>query len=318
VLDTRAPGRLASRIKWLRTENFAGNNGDGTLNLHGFDVWIDKNSDILRIALINHRPPFDPVTGAPLDASKVGANSTIEIFQTKTGSDTMRHIRTHSNKVISTPNRVQWVNENAFIFTNDHNSKTGIRRHLEPFLGGGSIGYCDRRSCHIAKQFGSDFCLPNGLVRGRDGYFYVPSTLSGEVRIYTINEDKMLDQVSEFKVPYPVDNISMDNKGELYAAAFPQTYKWSQSSKDPFNVDVPSTIFHIQPAGWNKAKKGQPSTKAYSVEKVFEDDGSTLPGSTVVVHDARTGRYFMGGAVSPYITICEKKVIDVTSKAPVG
>ena len=45
----------------------------------------------------------------------------------------------------------------------------------------------------------------------------------------------------------------------------------------------------------------------YVVEKVMEDDGSVLPGSTIAVHDVETGRYFLGGAMSPFITICESK-----------
>lgn len=126
VLDTRGPGRLASRIKWITAENFPGIQGDGTFNLHGFDVLVDKNTDILRILLINHRPPFDPVTGEPLDAMKVGANSTIELFQTKAGSDTMRYIRTYANDVILTPNRVQWVSDHSFVFSNDKSSKVGF------------------------------------------------------------------------------------------------------------------------------------------------------------------------------------------------
>ena len=128
VLDTRGPGRLASRIKWLSIENFSGIKGDGTLNLHGFDIRADKHTDILRILLINHRPPFDPVTGAPLDASKVGANSTIEQFQTKAGTDKMRHVRTFVNEHIQTPNRVAWMSEDTFVFTNSHSAKVGFVR----------------------------------------------------------------------------------------------------------------------------------------------------------------------------------------------
>jgi arylesterase/paraoxonase len=125
-LDTRGPGRLASRVKWLSVENFSGINGDGTLNLHGFDVRGDRNTDTLRIILINHRPPVDPVTGEALDATMLGANSTIEQFQTKVGSETMRHVRTYVNPLIQTPNRVAWVSDHSFLFTNDHSNKVGF------------------------------------------------------------------------------------------------------------------------------------------------------------------------------------------------
>ena len=126
IIDTRGPGQLEDRIKWITAGNFPGINGDGTLNLHGFDVRADHNTDNLRILLINHRPPMDPVTGEALDAKLVGANSTIELFQTKAGSDTMRHVRTYADNLIQTPNRVAWVNDHAFVFSNDHTAKVGL------------------------------------------------------------------------------------------------------------------------------------------------------------------------------------------------
>jgi hypothetical protein len=72
------------------------------------------------------------VTGDPLDAAKVGANSTVELFQTTAGSDTMRHVRTYTHEIIETPNRVAWVNDHAFVFSNDHSGKTGFVRTLPP------------------------------------------------------------------------------------------------------------------------------------------------------------------------------------------
>jgi hypothetical protein len=66
------------------------------------------------------------VTGEPLDATVVGANSTIEQFQTKAGSDAMQHVQTYVNTLIRTPNRVAWVTENSFVFSNDHSNKVGF------------------------------------------------------------------------------------------------------------------------------------------------------------------------------------------------
>jgi arylesterase/paraoxonase len=126
VLATRASGRLASRIHWLSIENFPGTNGDGLLNLHGMDIRADDNTGVLRILLVNHRPPIDPITGEGLDATKVGANSTVEQFQTTIGSSSMHHVRTYHHDVIQTPNRVAWVSDHSFVFTNDHTYKVGV------------------------------------------------------------------------------------------------------------------------------------------------------------------------------------------------
>jgi arylesterase/paraoxonase len=125
VLDTRSPGSLASRMQSLIPHNFPGVNGDGTLNLHGLDIWEDSKQN-LHILLINHRPPFDPITGEPLDAAVVGANSTIELFEAAPGTHTMHHVRTYHHDSIQTPNRVAWISDEAFVFTNDHSSKVGL------------------------------------------------------------------------------------------------------------------------------------------------------------------------------------------------
>jgi arylesterase / paraoxonase len=104
------------------------------LNLHGFDVEVLEPSTladpsgkpVLELLLINHRPPLDPVTGAVLDATKVGANSTIELFETVLGETTMRHVKTWADPVIETPNNVAWVGGRNFVFTNDRSQKTGF------------------------------------------------------------------------------------------------------------------------------------------------------------------------------------------------
>jgi arylesterase / paraoxonase len=150
--------------------------------------------------------------------------------------------------------------------------------------------------------------MPNGLVRGRDGLIYVPSTLDGTIRVFNLSENHHLLKVNEIKVPLPVDNLSVDNKGDIYAAAFPKVYMWGESSKDPFNVNPPTAVFRIRKSvqeNESERKSHLEMNAEYIVEKVVEDDGSVLPGSTTVVHDAETRRIFLSGIMSPYMAICE-------------
>jgi arylesterase/paraoxonase len=309
VLDTRGAGPLSSRLQWLSVENFSGNNGDGRFSLLGMDILADENTDALRILLVNHRPPFDPSTGEALDPVFVGANSTIEQFITKAGSSSMRHVRTHVDPLIKTPNNVAWINDHAFVYTNDHSDKVGLRRKLEPLLGGGSIGYCDRNRCNVAWSSGLNF--PNGLVKGQDGLIYVPSSIDRTVDVFSLGEDHMLKHVNRIMVGLPLDNLSVDKNGDIFAAAFPQIYKWMKSSKDPFALAPPTAVMKItRGKGYEgSGRKGhlEHEEADYYVEKVFEDDGSVLPCSSVAVHDTETGRFFLGGPVSPYIAICETR-----------
>jgi arylesterase/paraoxonase len=325
ILDTRGPGRLASRIKWISVENFSGIKGDKTLNLHGFDVRGDKNTDTLRILLINHRPPIDPTTGEFLDAAVVGANSTIELFQTKAGSDTMRHVRKYAHDLIETPNNVAWINDDSFVFTNDHSGKVGFvssltvismqtnyhqRRQLDVFIGGGSVGFCSRNHCNIA--FSTGLIVPNGLVRGRDGLIYVPSAVLGIIDVFSLGQDHMLTKTDTIKVGMPIDNLSVDKKGDIFAACFPRLYKLFDQANNPFVVHPAASVYRIRRVGkgyQGTGRKGhlEGHDAEYEVELVMEDDGSVLPSATVPVHDAETGRFFLGGVFSPFISICETR-----------
>lgn len=181
-------------------------------------------------------------------------------------------------------------------------------------LGGGNVGYCSRNKCNIATTKHT-FHGPNGLVRGRDSLIYVPNTVSsGIIDVFSLDEHHILKLVDTIEVPYPVDNLSVDNNGDIFAASFPQVYKWVESSKDPFNVNVPSAIVRIRKAGMQgkkgKGRKGvllQGELGDWDVETILEDDGSVVGGASIAVHDVETGRIFTGGAVAPFISICETR-----------
>ncbi|RFU32753.1 hypothetical protein B7463_g3558, partial [Scytalidium lignicola] len=310
VLDTRGEGTIASRLKWISMENFLGTNGDEAITMHGIDVRPVPNSNKLRVLLVNHRPSVDPVTGEFLDSQKIGGNSTIEVFEMALGGDTMRHVKTYADEVIQVPNRAQWIDDNSFVFTNDHDRKVGMLRNLESFTGGGSVGYCDPSGCKIIKDSG--FYNPNGIGVGSDGLVYVPNTISGDLDIFTLNSSHQLEEVASVKTGYPLDNLHIDKNGDVYAAAFPQLYKLMASGKQPLKLNPPTAVLkfrkvHSTQGTGSEEKPGNKPTWVF--EKVLEDDGSVLPGTTVAVHDELMDRIFLGGVVSPFIAICERKKI---------
>ncbi|ESZ91984.1 hypothetical protein SBOR_7641 [Sclerotinia borealis F-4128] len=316
ILDTRGSGSLESRLQWMTTEGFSGNNGDGTFNLHGFDIRPDPKTNILRVLLINHRPPMDPISGASLDAVSLGANSTIELFHIEAGSGSMRHMRTYTDPAIHAPNQVAWVNDDAFVFTNDHSAKVGFRRHLDILLGGGSIGYCDASTNHCNIAHSSGLTGPNGLVTGRDGLIYVPNTVLHEIHIFSLTEENTLLKLDTLQAPYPIDNMSVDKNGDIFAASFPQAYKWAQSLNDQ-SVQIPAAVVrirrkgndfdHMIKGGVREGRDLGKSKDGYLVETVVEDDGTILSAVTTAVHDAEKGKLYLGGVTAPFIMICEMK-----------
>jgi len=116
----------SSQVTRLSLVNFADGRG---LSLHGMDV-VPSSSDpsVLFVFLVNHRPPPDERS-----ASLVGADSSIEIFKTTIGSDSMTHVRTVEDPIIHTPNDlVGDPDGKSFFFTNDHGEKVGIVSLIRP------------------------------------------------------------------------------------------------------------------------------------------------------------------------------------------
>lgn len=133
----------------------------------------------------------------------------------------------------------------------------------------------------------------------------------GSIDVYKPELDGELTKVDHIDIGYSIDNLSVDARGDVYAAVLPYPLRFFQSSMDPYNITPPSTVFKIRI-----------TSSGYNVTKAIEDKfGEVLPGTTTAVHDAKTGRLFMSGMsisdvigplltailgiFSPFITVCE-------------
>ena len=275
----------------------------GNLHLVGF-AGIDKD-DHVELYLVNNRASINLTTGALADQTVTGANSTIELLKVYPEAEEVQFVKTYAHKQIATPNNVAPLGDGSFYITNDHgSSKVGWRHKYSSFIGDGSVVYCDKDSKCKRADIGHRF--PNGLALGKDGLLYVPSTVSGNLQVYSIEPNKDIKKTHKIKVPYPLDNVSPDANGDLYIAALPDLAASLPGFDDPLNAKAPAGVIKVHKEG-----DGQ-----YTVEKVLEDaEGEVLPMTTTVVHDVKTGRLFLSSVISPYITVCEPKGI---AAAPEG
>ncbi|KAJ8112275.1 hypothetical protein OPT61_g5320 [Boeremia exigua] len=99
----------------------------------------------------------------------------------------------------------------------------------------------------------------------------------------------------------PLDNISPDARGDLWVPGFPSTMKTLKAMQNPYEQSSPATVFRI--------KKVEVDGKLdYEVQKVIEDgEARVIDGATTVVHDVKSGKLFLGGAVVPFLVICEPR-----------
>ena len=265
------------------------------LDLLGFDVRLV--GDRRRFWLLNHRPPVDPATGKSLDANKVGANSTIEVFDLNPVSDVLDHVKTIVSDALVSPNNLAVDQDGiGFLISNDHDSKVSTFRDLGMIFGGGSVSYCrtDTGKCKIVASKGFQFA--NGVALGHDGLFYVAHSSAGIVSVHRMVDDKLVE-VDRVHLGIPIDNLRTDKQGNIIAAAIPDVLGFMKSTKDPRNCVAAATVMMIQKQG-----------EKYEVLKIVEDrDAVVLPASTSAVHDVEGQRLFLAGIFSPFMAVCEKR-----------
>ncbi|KAJ7647870.1 hypothetical protein FB45DRAFT_894654 [Roridomyces roridus] len=263
---------------------------------HGMDVVpSSSNPSELFIYAVNHR--------RPTDAAHVEANSTIEIFKTSVGSKTLTHLRTvYDPSVIWTPNDVIGAADGrSFFFTNDHTWKTGPREILS-LLGieAGSVGYCHvDEGCKIAypRLQGA-----NGIARASpsNDTIFVGHAKFRDIRVFERQADNTLRKTHTIPMDRPVDNLSVDKDGAVWAAAFPFPLRIIEHIANPSVLSPTSAHAIVQNTGLD-AFYGE----RYRVEKRFEDDGTLASGTTSVVHDAERGLLFLHGIAAPHLTVCK-------------
>ena len=211
----------------------------------------------------------------------------------------MQHVQTFVNRHhIVTPNNIATQGDGSFYITNDHGlNKVGLAHKTSPFLHNGDVAYCNQDGC---SQVDAGHAFPNGLAFGKDGLLYVPSSFSGDLRVYETTSNGAINKVGQVKIPYPLDNLSLDANGDLWVAGLPDISRTLAGFDNPLGPAPPSTVFRI-----HKKADGK-----YEVDKVLEDaEGQVLPATTTAVHDAKTGRIFLSSVISPFITVCEPKGI---------
>lgn len=162
--------------------------------------------------------------------------------------------------------------------------------------GGGTVAFCPTlHSCHTAAK--GIFKFPNGIIRDRDGLYYVANTLRGEIDVLELRPDNTLRKINEISIGMMIDNLSIDSNGDIFVPGFPSFWGAIKGLWTP-GRDVPATIFRIRKVG----------EREWEIEKVLEDiEGKYISFATSVAHDVKTGNFFFGSITSPFVTVCEKR-----------
>ena len=84
-------------------------------------------------------------------------------------------------------------------------------------LGGGDVTFCSAKGCETVA---SGLYYPNGLMLHSDGRLLVQSIAKGNIRVYQPQTNGSIVYVGSIDAPCPIDNLSKDANGDIWAAMF--------------------------------------------------------------------------------------------------
>ncbi len=195
----------------------------------------------------------------------------VEIFNFK--KDTLFHVRSVTSSMMCCPNDVVGIDKNRFYVTNDHGSPKGLMRTLEEYLQipRSYLLYFDGL---VFSKVWTGINYGNGVNSSKDGKKIFLATTTGRT-LLTFNRDSKsgkLELADELNLKTGIDNISVDENGNLWIGAHPKMLAFVRHAKDPHNLS-PSQVLKLTPDG----------NGSYSVREIYLDDGAQLSGSSIAL-----------------------------------
>ena len=235
----------------------------GPFHPHGISIFRDDS--LLYVFAVNHNEHGDFVESF--------------LYQ----NDSLKHLQSYSYKDLCCPNDVVALSSDKFYVTNDHGTKKGFMRIVEDYLRipAASLFYYNGEAF---KEVAGPFLYANGVNMSNDGnYLYLTTTTGASLIVFKRLDDGALIEHSITDLKTGVDNIDVDNEGNLWIAAHPKLLSFVGHASDSLDYS-PSQVLKLTP---NESQE-------FEVVEVYMNDGNELSGSSVAVY---YGNYVYVGGV---------------------
>jgi arylesterase/paraoxonase len=188
-------------------------------------------------------------------------------------NDTLIGFHEFRDPLLISPNDVLAIDTATFYFTNDHGIPPGPERTIKDFL-------LDKNSFAVlynkgkAEKVTQNMAYANGINMSPDGkYVYLAATTEKKIFVYQKDpENHALHLVDEHSTGTGVDNIELDQYGNLIVGAHPKMLKFLNHAKHPENRS-PSQILKVVYLPKTDYK--------FLQEELYLNDGNPLSGSSV-------------------------------------
>jgi len=264
-LKLDSPNALARQFKFHQPKDF---------HPHGLSFFRDQQGK-KHLFTNNHRED---------------GSHTVEIFMV-TGAGELSHEITISGTELTSPNDLVAVGFRKFYVTNDGRSHDRTIRSIDTFLG--------RKTGNVMFYNGTEFIkvvdnlyFPNGIAFNRgSNQLFVGETLSGMLKMYQIAAEGTLEHVDNFFIGIGIDNINIDELGQLWVALHPNLWALSNHMKNT-NKLSPAQVYKV-----NYRSKGK--------ILIYKETGALLSGVSAAI--SYNDDLYLGA-------VCDRKLVRLRTK----
>jgi arylesterase/paraoxonase len=214
----------------------------------------------------------------------------IEIFEFK--DMMLHHLESISGPLMTSPNDLIAVGPRQFYVTNDHGATSPLGMKAENYLQL-AISYVLYYNGSEFRRAVGDIAYANGIALSNDGKtVYVASPVGRLIQVFDRDkETEALRYRESIDLGTGVDNLDVDENGNIWAGCHPKLLTFVKHQNDPTKI-APSQILKIVPTG-----KG-----AYDVKEIYLNTGEELSSSTVAV--LYRDRMLIGSVLDDHILDC--------------
>ena len=244
---------------------------------HGINLWTSPQGE--RFLFVVNHPAGGPSHILRYRISKTNQLQLTGLFR---------------SPAIDSPNDIVAIGKNQFYITNDLGSKPEDFWYLSEVLLGfpakGSVAFFDGSN---AKLILENLQFPNGINVSKDGkQIYIAELNQRRLLIFDRDLDNnQLTLRKKINVSTALDNLELDEYGNLWTAAHPKIFAFGRHIENNHNL-APSQVLKINP-------------RTEKVEEIFYDDGRLIKAAAT----AAVYKQFMllGPVFDDHILLCRMR-----------
>lgn len=239
---------------------------------HGISLY--REGDTARLFVVSH-----PETGSQVLIFNIGEDGALA------------HVRTVTDPAIFSPNDVAATGPESFYVTNSSRFGDNPMGVLEAFLGLPAVNlvFFDGES---ARQAAGGLVYGNGVNLSPDGErLYAANFIAQRIDVFARDTNtNELTRVDTFRAPFGLDNIELDEDGDLWVAGNTEVFSFLAHQSDP-GERAPSYAVEFD------ANTGQ-------VTPIFYTPGQAIDSASVIT--PLPDRFLVGAVFDSHVLSCPR------------